>query len=232
MRRSFFPFAFLALAASLIAATSHASFNRCDLLLLPYMEIDLQTTRPTQGGIGLRQVEKKQKKLERFESDEEREAYLGDRPIPVVKGPGGLVYILDRHHLALALLKIGTTKTRAYVVKDWSAIESEQEFVALMTAKNWFHCFDGEGAPVPGPAWLPKTLLELPDDPFRSLASTVRKKGAYVKVQADPFFSEFRWANFFRQRMVIRDWSDSVAHATQLALSPEASGLPGSIASP
>ncbi len=45
-----------------------------------------------------------------------------ERPIPVVKAPNGLVYLLDRHHLALALLKSGITKTRGFVVRDWSAL--------------------------------------------------------------------------------------------------------------
>jgi hypothetical protein len=223
MRRSLF------LLFCFIAASSYASFQRCDLLLLPVMEIDLQTARPTQGGIGLRQVDKKQKKIERFKSHLEREAYIGERPIPIVKAPGGDIYLLDRHHLALALLKSGTTKTRGYVVRDWSNVQSDEEFVSLMTEQNWFHCFDGDGATVPGPSWLPKTLLELPDDPFRSLASAVRKKGGFAKVEGDPFFTEFRWANFFRERMVIGEWSDSVAHAIKLARSPAAMGLPGYI---
>jgi hypothetical protein len=225
MRRS------LCLLFSFIAVSSHASFRRCDLLLLPTIEIDLRNVRPTQGGIGLRQVDKKQKKLEDFDSDSDRKAYIRERPIPIVKAPNGLIYLLDRHHLALALLKSGVKKTRGYVVKDWSAVQSDEEFVSLMAEQNWFHCFDGEGAPVPGPAWLPKTLLELPDDPYRSLASAVRKKGGFEKVEGDPFFTEFRWANFFRERMVIGDWSDSVAHAIKLARSSEASGLPGYIAS-
>lgn len=191
------------------------------------MEIDLQTARPTQGGIGLRQVEKKQKKIQGFETDSEREAYIMERPIPIVKAPQGLVYLLDRHHLALALLKSGITTTRGYVVKDWSALQSEEEFVFQMNKQNWFHCFDGDGAPIPGPAWLPKTLLDLRDDPYRSLASAVRKKGGFAKVEGDPFFTEFRWANFFRERMIIGDWSDSVAQASRLARSPAASRLPG-----
>lgn len=98
-----------------------------------------------------------------------------------------------------------------------------------MNEQNWFHCFDGNGAPIPGPAWLPKSLLDLPDDPYRSLASAVRKKGGFAKVEGDPFFTEFRWANFFRERMNIGDWSDSVSHASKLARSSAASRLPGFI---
>jgi hypothetical protein len=45
--------------------------------MLPSMEPDLQTARPTQGGIGLRQVDKKQKKIQGFDSESERHAYFG-----------------------------------------------------------------------------------------------------------------------------------------------------------
>jgi hypothetical protein len=98
-----------------------------------------------------------------------------------------------------------------------------------MNEQDWFHCFNGNGAPIPGPAWLPKSLLDLPDDPYRSLASAVRKKGGFAKVEGDPFFTEFRWANFFRERMNIGDWSDSVSHASKLARSSAAGRLPGFI---
>ncbi len=61
----------------LIASSAYASFPRCALLMLPSMEPDLQTARPTQGGIGLRQVDKKQKKIQGFDSESERHAYFG-----------------------------------------------------------------------------------------------------------------------------------------------------------
>ena len=46
---------------------------------------------------------------------------------------------------------------------------------------------------------LPKSVTELKDDPFRSLAGELRRVGGFAK-DTTPF-SEFLWADFLRRQM-------------------------------
>jgi hypothetical protein len=69
----------------------------------------------------------------------------------------------------------------------------------------------------------------LADDPYRSLAWAVREAGGFTKVDV-PFF-EFKWADFFRKRIVIERTENgpkkAFEEAMKLARSSEASHLPG-----
>ena len=46
---------------------------------------------------------------------------------------------------------------------------------------------------------IPKSIEDMADDPFRSLAGALRRKGGYAK-DTTPF-SEFLWADFLRRRI-------------------------------
>ena len=76
---------------------------------------------------------------------------------------------------------------------------------------------------------IPKSITDLVDDPFRSLAGELRRAGGFAK-DTTPF-SEFLWADFLRRRMkrklVDRDFARAVEKAMQLAKSEEANYLPG-----
>lgn len=50
---------------------------------------------------------------------------------------------------------------------------------------------------------MPKRLSKLKDDPFRSLASDIRKQGGYAKAPIP--FLEFLWADFLRRTLVKKD---------------------------
>ncbi|WP_309646504.1 ParB-like protein [Phenylobacterium sp.] len=69
----------------------------------------------------------------------------------------------------------------------------------------------------------------LRDDPFRSLASALRRAGGFGKKAAP--FSEFAWADFLRSRIqievVIADFAGALEQALILAGTPAAAGLPG-----
>ena len=87
--------------------------------------------------------------------------------------------------------------------------------------------FDGQGRRV---AVIPKYLSALVDDPYRSLAGLARKAGAYEKVAVP--FSEFRWANFLRDKVDLalvctEHLAQAIHQAVQIAHSPAAAGLPG-----
>ena len=67
------------------------------------------------------------------------------------------------------------------------------------------------------------------DDPFRSLAGTLKRAGGYAKDEAP--FSEFKWADFLRCRfpreLVEHDFGRALAMAMHLARGAEAAALPG-----
>jgi hypothetical protein len=97
-----------------------------------------------------------------------------------------------------------------------------------MDNRSWMHPFDAEGVRRHYKD-IPKSITELVDDPFRSLAGELRRAGGYAK-DTTPF-SEFLWADFMRRRMkrklVERDFDRAVEKALQLAKTPEANYLPG-----
>jgi hypothetical protein len=97
-----------------------------------------------------------------------------------------------------------------------------------MDNRNWVHPFDEEGNRRPVED-LPKSIKQMVDDPFRSLAGELRRAGGFAK-DTTPF-SEFLWADFFRRRikrkLVEDDFARAVETALQLARSKEANYLPG-----
>ena len=90
------------------------------------------------------------------------------------------------------------------------------------------HPFDDKGVRR-SHADIPKSVSELIDDPFRSLAGELRRAGGYAK-DTTPF-SEFLWADFLRRRMKRKAVEDNFSHAIekalQLAKSADANYLPG-----
>jgi hypothetical protein len=76
---------------------------------------------------------------------------------------------------------------------------------------------------------IPKSIADLVDDPFRSLAGELRLQGGYAK-DTTPF-SEFLWADFLRYRMKRKHVEDAfsiaLADALVLARSTDANYLPG-----
>ncbi len=75
------------------------------------------------------------------------------------------------------------------------------------------------------PGELPKTVAAMTDDPYRSLAWAVNSEGGYE--DSDVPYADFYWADFFRERIDIRDFKKATAEGVKLAHSPEAKGLPG-----
>jgi hypothetical protein len=76
---------------------------------------------------------------------------------------------------------------------------------------------------------MPRKLIRLQNDPYRSLAGLVRLAGGYAKDLAP--FSEFLWADFFRPQVSARLIADERVRATRmgvkLARSNDACYLPG-----
>jgi len=105
-------------------------------------------------------------------------------------------------------------------------------FWRAMEAEGLCHFYDGNGKRI---QVLPKTLDNLQDDPYRSVAGLARKAGAFEKV--DVPYTEFKWADFLRSRIPVAaitmsQLDQAIAQAAQLARSPEAEGLPGYLKTP
>jgi hypothetical protein len=97
-----------------------------------------------------------------------------------------------------------------------------------MSEAKWAHPIDQNGKPC-GFEAIPSHLVQLLDDPYRSLAGYVRNAGGYDKTPTA--FAEFLWADFFRTRVTIGPtraaFNNAVQRALPLAGSKEAAGLPG-----
>jgi hypothetical protein len=182
--------------------------------------------RPTQITIGLREVLVKRKRW-RESGAKKGGKFLGKHMIPVLLGPKHRHYVIDHHHLARALHDEGVKELAVTVIFDLSALDREA-FWSVLDNRNWMHPFDAQGRRRPYRD-IPRSLSQLVDDPFRSLAGELRRAGGFAK-DTTPF-SEFLWADFFRRRvkrrLIERDFSHAMEQALQLAKSPAANYLPG-----
>lgn len=182
--------------------------------------------RPTQLTVGMREVRKKRLAW-RERRPEAFEQFLSAHMVPAIAGPGGRKYLIDHHHLTLALLKEGVQSVFVSIVADFSRLD-EVKFWNLMDFRGWTHPFDAKGR---RQSWkeLPKSVDGLVDDPYRSLAGELRSIGGFAK-DTTPF-SEFVWADFFRPRIDAKDlrgnFEAALAKAMELAKSPDADYLPG-----
>jgi len=182
--------------------------------------------------------------------------YLLLRPVPVVKR-GEKFYLVDHHHMVRALYEaIGNElgdDLFVYVNVMFDATSlTEVHFWKAMFERNYVYLFGADGGGPKPPEKLPKHIRDLSFDPYRSLAWLVRDGHGYLKNNTP--FSEFKWANFFRTRILPEqgilsgkadfhdfvfsvtktgkikledEGEDIVDQAIYLATSPEAAGLPG-----
>jgi hypothetical protein len=192
-------------------------------LITPVPVADL---RPTQITVGMREVEAKRRHW-RAMQEGKGGAFLGKHMIPVILGPKGRNYVIDHHHLARALHEEGVPHVSVTVVANLSKLDREAFWVVLDN-RSWMHPFDDQGRRRDY-ADIPKSVAELVDDPFRSLAGELRRAGGYAK-DTTPF-SEFLWADFMRRRMkrkeVDKDFEAALKHALELARGMDANYLPG-----
>jgi hypothetical protein len=188
--------------------------------------VAVKELRPTQIPVGMREVAVKRQMI-RSQSARKTGAFLGSHMVPVVLGPKKRNYVIDHHHLARALLEEGIEDVLVTVTTDLSALDKEA-FLVVLDKRGWMHPFDEKGQRRDYDA-IPKTMAELVDDPFRSLAGEMRRQGGFAK-DATPF-SEFLWADFLRRRIdrdaVTKNFDKAIKVALTLAKAKEADYLPG-----
>jgi hypothetical protein len=197
---------------------------------LGHPSIELSRLRPTQLTVGMLEVKHKRRRLRELEKRPgELVDFILETPIRVVLGPAGKVYVIDHHHLGLALLKEDFQSAPMVVEADLSHLPTHC-FWQRMRTDNFLHLVNAKGIPKPhrNP---PKDLECLKDDPYRSLAGFVRAAGGYSK--SDVLYAEFQWADFFRPRIRIKSlrkqFEKCVQKAVRLARIPAAAALPGYI---
>ena len=196
---------------------------RLEPLLHPVRIMEL---RPTQITVGLREVARKQEAWRRRAAADGPD-FLGRHMIPAVAGPGDHLFIIDHHHLLRALHEEGVKHVLVSIAAELGRLK-RSEFWTYMDNRNWLHPFDPDGKRR-SHRKLPKTIEELEDDPYRSLAGEVRRAGGYAK-DATPF-SEFLWADFLRRRidrkLLEKHFERAVEDALALVHGGHASHLPG-----
>jgi hypothetical protein len=182
--------------------------------------------RPTQITIGMREVLNKTKRWRELGAKKDQKL-LGKHIIPVVLGPKQRHYVVDHHHLARALHEEGVKEVAIVVGNNLSGLDRDA-FWTVMDNRNWMHPYDAEGVRRPYRD-IPKSVADLIDDPFRSLAGELRRAGGFAK-DTTPF-SEFLWADFLRRRLkrkvLDHDFDHAIELALELAKSQEAGYLPG-----
>ena len=188
--------------------------------------VPLAELRPTQITVGMREVALKRAGWREY-TEKKGAEFLGRHMIPVVRGPKNRLHIIDHHHLALALMQEEVEAVMVMIVADLSTLEPDA-FWIFLDNRGWMHPFDAEGKRR-GYKDIPKTVRHMKDDPFRSLAGELRRRGGFAK-DTTPF-SEFLWADFLRRRLkrefVDKNFARALKDALRLAKSKDANFLPG-----
>jgi hypothetical protein len=190
------------------------------------VRVRLARLRPTQLTVGYMEVTIKAREWARL-PHKRLKAELESHVFPAVIGPKGEHYIIDHHHLGIALIEQGVKEGYVAVLDDLSYLEPTV-FWRTMEFRSWSHPYDRRGRRCDYRD-MPRRLKDLQDDPYRSLAGLVRRAGGYAKDEAP--FVEFLWADYFRPRVAANLIRRAPARAQQagmrLAHSEEARYLPG-----
>lgn len=200
-----------------------AMINPIEPILHP---VEIDDLRPTQMTVGMTEVERKRADW-RDRCNKDGAEYLGAHLLPAVTGPGGTFWIVDHHHLARALHDEGVEKVLVTVIAKLDHLP-KRRFYSFLDRHNWLHPYDHEGRRCD---WkdIPRHVAKLTDDPYRSLAGEVRRAGGFAKMPTP--YTEFLWADFFRDRigskLVENKFGKALEKALRLANGREAEYLPG-----
>src|SRR5580698_5328837 len=87
--------------------------------------VPIDSLRPTQITVGFREVAEKRRAF-REKGEDKGDRFLGEHMIPVLLGPKGRHYVIDHHHLALALHEEGVKDILVSVVADLASLGREE----------------------------------------------------------------------------------------------------------
>ena len=223
-----------------------------------FFKLRVKDLSPTQFAVGKAEIEVRAARMrKKLKKDPGKlHDYLRVRPIPIVIRSKKF-YLVDHHHLVRALYDVehgSRGKNICVYVKVLANANTLEDvyFWKTMHEQNFVYLFDQSGGGPQQPATLPAHIKDLNFDPYRSLAWVVGEHHGYSKNNAP--FSEFKWANFFRTRILLDqdilankdtfddfafavdergkleltdDGQEVIEEALYLAASDEARGLPG-----
>lgn len=204
------------------------------------VEVKLSALRPTQLLVGMADVETRLARLNK-DTNKQLKAYTKKARASAVVGPDGNFYLVDGHHKSLALLKSERTETVHVTIVDvWDGFPKNaskakkqkimEDFWKHMELEKLVYLYDSAGKKIT-PKDLPTSLLNLKNDPYRSLAGILRDEGAYGKTK-EKFFVEFEWARalykHFDGKKINPNDPQVLLEAIEFALNnPASQGLPG-----
>ncbi|MDR6388433.1 ParB/Srx family N-terminal domain-containing protein [Paraburkholderia phenoliruptrix] len=190
-------------------------------------QVQLSILRPTQMTVGMDYVRAKAQ-ITASKNATDLGQFMVDHAINVVLGPDGEPYVVDHHHWARAWLELGYESAPAIVVADWHRL-GRQRFWEKMAAKRWVHPYDESGK-LREISELPRTIGDLVDDPYHSLAAFARRAGAYRKPKGA--YGSFVWSDFLRAHVPLPGngsgpFSLALLRSIKVARSQLARGMPG-----
>lgn len=191
----------------------------------PLLSIAPAKLRPTQLTVGKAEVAAKRAQWKEL-GKKKRKELLESHWFPGVLGPKHQVYIVDHHHLGLALLEERVKSVPVMIQRDFSWLEPAV-FWRTMEFNRWAHPYDRHGTRTDYTA-IPGSLAEMADDPYRTLAARVRMAGGCAK-DAEPY-AEFLWADFYRRHLKLpgdKISAKALQRALLLAHSHDTAYLPG-----
>ncbi|MCP9771049.1 chromosome partitioning protein ParB [Synechococcus sp. Tobar12-5m-g] len=193
------------------------------------VELPLRCLQPTQLCLGLAEVKARTSDF-RLESPQSRRRYLRNRPVPIALSSAGEAWMIDRHHRLRALLDVDPQTTVFCAVVLALEGASQTHCLEELNRRGWLYLLDGDGnGPYP-PERLPHSLVELQDDPYRSLVWKLKQEGLIRPQPAVPFM-EFHWGAWLRKQALppfsSKDLEPALDQARRLVSGRRGGGIPG-----
>jgi hypothetical protein len=192
-------------------------------------QLSIDELRPTQLTHGERQIQQKAQAY-RALSAHDLDMAVAEKPIVIVLGPHEAPYVIDHHHVANALMRIGVKQVPYVLAADFSSL-SEDAFWSTLEAKSWVYPYHADGRRAAFKD-MPRHLRDAENDEFRSLAAFVRDAGGYAKTSVP--LADFRWAELFRAHFPApqndAEFDALIQRAVHFARGDNGIGMPGYIA--
>lgn len=169
--------------------------------------------RPTQITVPLARVEQKRAQL-RGAIGRQLKDFLTWHVMPAVIGPDLAVYLVGEHVVARALVEEHVDTCLVTIERDLSRV-TRSGFWVMMEREGWAHPYDEQGRRR-SYSCIPRTLLDLKDDPYRNLVAEVRDYGGIE--QGIDVAAEYAWANYLRPHIAPELMSGDYPEARRRAL--------------